>query len=92
MSEKLVYLEQLETQIAEAKEILTRLQAAADAERQRLQHEEIEHLEQHLAQAEVNFQDVKAAGEEAWLELKHQSEHLWENLRKIVQSITSKLG
>ncbi|MEM7772299.1 MAG: hypothetical protein AAGA75_21240 [Cyanobacteria bacterium P01_E01_bin.6] len=80
MSEKLSYVQQLETRIAETKATLEQLKSEKENVMLTAQHEEIENLEKYLDQAHVNVRDLSAAAEDAWHELKESMDQLMENI------------
>ncbi|MDJ0706003.1 MAG: hypothetical protein QNJ46_22260 [Leptolyngbyaceae cyanobacterium MO_188.B28] len=53
MSEKLEYLQKLELKITEAQAVLAKLKAERIQVLEKVQHDEIERLEQHLSAAHV---------------------------------------
>lgn len=80
MSERLDYVRQLETQIETAKSSLQKLKTERDEVMLAAQHEEIEHLENYLDQANVSLKDISAAAEEAWHELRESLDHLMKDI------------
>ena len=80
MSERLDYVQQLETQITSTKATLEKLKAEQAEALLAAQHEEIENLEKYLDQAHVSLKDLSAAAEDAWHELKEAVEHLMGNI------------
>ncbi|MEO0984516.1 MAG: hypothetical protein AAFY20_03100 [Cyanobacteria bacterium J06639_14] len=81
MSTKLDYVQQLEAQIATTKSTLEKLKAEREEALLSVQHEEIEHLEKYLDQADVSLKDVSAAADDAWQELKESLEYLMSDIR-----------
>ncbi len=86
MSEKLEYLKKLELQVEEAQAVLDRLKAEREQARQAAQHEEIERLEEHLADARVRLTDLSKLTEEAWQDFKTIVEEV---LHKLQESLSS---
>lgn len=91
MKERNTQLEKLEQRVSEARNVLDRVEAAAESERERLQHEEIEHLENHLKDAELHLRDIESFGDECWDELKHRAEDLWHKMGAAISGILEKL-
>lgn len=69
MSDKLAYIQQIETQISDVKATLEQLKTDRDRILEQAQHEEIEQLEQHLADAQLRLTDIANAADEAWHEI-----------------------
>ena len=90
MNEKLQYLKRLEVQIQEAEAILTKLKANRTQVKQELQHEEIDRLEEHLANAQIQMKDLTEVTEEAWYDLKDMVEELLSNLSNSVKKLVKK--
>ncbi|MEM9907032.1 MAG: hypothetical protein AAF921_18615 [Cyanobacteria bacterium P01_D01_bin.44] len=70
MSERLDYVQQLETHIATTRTKLEKLKTERDEAMLAVQHEEIENLEKYLEQADVNLKGISATAEDAWHEFK----------------------
>ncbi|MEO0802775.1 MAG: hypothetical protein AAFY57_10930 [Cyanobacteria bacterium J06642_2] len=85
MSEKQTYLNKLNVQIQEAQGVLDKLKAERDELREQAQHEEIEHLEQHLADARIKFKDLADIAEDSWLDLQESLDKLLIDLRESIQ-------
>lgn len=90
MNEKLQYLKRLELQIKEAQAVLTKLKTERNQVEQELQHEEIERLEEHLANAQIKMQDLVEVTEEAWYDLKKVVDKLLCNLSDSVNKFLKK--
>ena len=90
MSERLEYVQQLETQIAAAKSQLESLKAEKRDALVAVQHEEVEHLEKYLDQAHVSLSGLNSASEDAWHSLKADIDKLLSNLRAIVDKLSVK--
>ena len=80
MSERLQYIEQLESQIATTKTTLEALKAEREKALVEVQHEEIENLEKYLDEANVNLQSLSESAEDAWHELKVVIEQLMNDM------------
>ncbi|MEO0532252.1 MAG: hypothetical protein AAF215_00065 [Cyanobacteria bacterium P01_A01_bin.123] len=80
MSERLDYVQQLETQIATTKTSLAKLKAERKEIMLAIQHEEIENLEKYLEQADVNLKGLSVAAEDAWHELREAIDQLMGNI------------
>jgi hypothetical protein len=74
---------ELEAKIAEAEVHLKELKEQRELERERLQHAEIERLEEHLSDARVRLSDLKPAAAEAWSDLRKLIEALLADLRRV---------
>ncbi|MGF1541617.1 MAG: hypothetical protein ACFCU5_14405 [Pleurocapsa sp.] len=90
MNEKLQYLKKLEAQIQEAQAVLIELKADRTKVKQELQHEEIDRLEEHLANAQIQMKDLTEVTEEAWYDLKDLVEELLSNLSNSVKKLVKK--
>lgn len=90
MSERLDYVQQLETQIAAAKGHLETLQSEQKEARAEAQHEEVANLEKYLDEANVNLNDLKAASEDAWQSLKTDMDRLLKSIRETVSKLLIK--
>ena len=80
MSERLDYVQQLETQITATKAALEKLKAERKDALVAAQHEEIENLEKYLDEAHISLKGLSEAAEDAWHELKDALEHLMGNM------------
>ncbi|MEC9407557.1 MAG: hypothetical protein ABF271_08870 [Abyssibacter sp.] len=80
--DKTSYLRDLEVRIDDARETLDRLRAEYAEARHQSQHAEIERLEMHLASTEHKMADLRAAGAEAWQEIRVAIDALWEELAR----------
>ena len=87
MSEKLEYLKKLELQIQEAEEVLIQRKAKREKFRQQLQHEEIDRLEEHLANAKIRLKDLSTLAEESWQDFKQIIEDTLESLRESLKKL-----
>lgn len=81
MSERLAYVQQLETQIAAAKSKLDQLKAEQEEVLIAAQREEIQNLEKYFDEANINLKGLSESGEEAWHSLKEDAERLLENIK-----------
>ncbi|MGD1927537.1 MAG: hypothetical protein ACFB12_01405 [Leptolyngbyaceae cyanobacterium] len=81
MSDKLDYVQQLETQITTTKATLEKLKGERDQTMIAVQHEEVENLEKYLDEAQINLQNLSGTAEDAWHELKEALEGLMGNIR-----------
>lgn len=88
MNEQLDYIQQLEQQIAEAQTSLDGLKTRRDRIVEQAQHEEIERLERHLADARVKSQDLSHAAAEAWQDLKASIDELMQQLQDGLQKLS----
>ena len=87
MSERLQYIEQLESQIATTKTTLEALKAEREKALVEVQHEEIENLEKYLDEANVNLQSLSESAEDAWHELKVVIEQLMNDMSNSLQRL-----
>ena len=90
MNEKLAYIEKLEAKIQEAKATLNRLKVEKEQAIQQAQHEEIEHLEEHLDRAQLKLKDIQEAAEEAWKEIKKETDELFHKISEILTKLRNK--
>lgn len=90
MSQRKEYIEKLEAQIQDAQTALDRLKAERDEAVQDLQHQEIDRLEHHLANARVNLTAISEAAEEAWTDLKDVIDKLLRELRDSLNTLLKK--
>ena len=74
---------ELEARIAEAEEVLTDLKARRERERIRLQHAEIDRIEEHLEGARLQVKDLKPAADAAWHEVRQGLDRLLAGLRRL---------
>ncbi|WP_348674764.1 hypothetical protein [uncultured Abyssibacter sp.] len=74
------YIQELETRIDRAKQVLTDLKAERRAALEQLQHAEVDRLEEHLASTEHKLSDLREASAEAWEEIKDAIEKAWGEL------------
>lgn len=75
----------VEERIAEAERVLRELKDAREEERQRMQHAEIERLEEHLDEARIRLSDVRSAADAAWGELRERIERVIAELRRLLE-------
>ncbi len=78
---KEVQLEQLEAKIQELEQALTELKAQASDAREMLQHDSIDHLEQHLQEARLDFHNLADVAVEAWDQFEDAAEALWHRIQ-----------
>lgn len=90
MSDKLAYIQRVETQISEVKATLNQLKADRDRILKQAQHEEIEQLEQHLDDAQLRLTDIANAADEAWHEITHAIDEAIKNLQARVQQLLNR--
>ena len=74
---------ELEAKISEAESHLKELKEQRAQERQRLQHAEIDRLEEHLGQARVGLVDLKPAADAALADLRKLVESVLNELRRL---------
>ncbi len=87
MSERLAYVQQLETQIAEAKSKLDRLTAEQKEVLIAAQREEVQNLEKYFDEANINLKGLSESGEEAWHALKEDAERLLANIKSALKRL-----
>lgn len=87
MSERLAYVQQLETQIAEAKSKLDRLTAEQKEVLIAAQREEVQNLEKYFDEANINLKGISESGEEAWHALKEDAERLLANIKSALKRL-----
>jgi hypothetical protein len=87
MNPKLEYLQQLELEMAEAHQSLEILKERYRAARESAQHEEVDRLEEHLANTRIRLQDLSQATEEGWQDLKTILEEALRTLRDQIQKL-----
>ena len=75
------HIDELRSRVARARHLLEHFEQELDDALHQLQHEEIDHLEDHLASTEHKFDDLQSGLHEAWHELGEQVGHLRHNLR-----------
>lgn len=90
MSDKLAYIQQIETQISEVQATLEQLKLDRDRILEQAQHEEIEQLEQHLADAQLKLTDIAEAADEAWQEITHAIEEAIKGLQTRVHHLLNR--
>ncbi|MEL6780458.1 MAG: hypothetical protein AAFO06_24780 [Cyanobacteria bacterium J06597_16] len=90
MSERLEYVQQLETKISDAQAHLARLKAEQKEALVAVQHEEIENLEKYLDEANVSLKGLSGASEDAWHSLKEDVERLLTSIRETVEKLLKK--
>lgn len=74
-------LAQLEAKIGELEQALAVQKAQADQARETLQHDSIDHLEQHLEEARLDFHKLADVAEEAWDQFEDAAEALWHRIQ-----------
>ncbi|CAM2005731.1 hypothetical protein [Acanthopleuribacter pedis] len=79
---KEVQLEKLEAKIQEMEQKLTQNKAQAALARETLQHDSIDHLEQHLSAARLDFAKLADVAEEAWDQFEDAAEALWHRIQE----------
>lgn len=82
MNDKLAYLQHIEKEISEAETALEALKTDYKEAREAAQHEEIEKLEEYLQSARIRTQDLAAATDESWQDLKMLIEEAFHQLRE----------
>lgn len=87
MSDKLAYIHQIETQISDIKATLAQLKTDRDRILEQAQHEEIEQLEQHLADAQLKLSDIASAADEAWQEITQAIDEAIKGLKTRVHNL-----
>lgn len=80
MSDRLAYVEQLESQINTATLALEKLKSEKEKALVDVQHEEIENLEQYLAEAHVRLHSLSIAAEDAWHDLRDVIDRLMHDM------------
>ncbi|MEM6449441.1 MAG: hypothetical protein AAF703_03905 [Cyanobacteria bacterium P01_D01_bin.105] len=90
MSERLEYVQKLETQIAAAKSHLDTLKADKKEALVAIQHEEVANLEKYLDQANVSLSGLNMASEDAWHALKEDIDRVLTSLRETVDKLLGK--
>lgn len=90
MSDKLAYIQQIETQISEVKATLEDLKADRDRILEQAQHEGSEQLEQHLDDAQLKLTDIANAADEAWHEIKQAIDDAIKGLQIRVQKLLNR--
>lgn len=90
MSDKLAYIQQIETQISDVKATLEQLKTDRDRILEQAQHEEIEQLEQHLADAQLRLTDIANAADEAWREITLAIDEAIKGLQAKVQNLLNR--
>ncbi|CAM2063721.1 hypothetical protein SCOR_00060 [Sulfidibacter corallicola] len=73
------HLRELEQKVGEGRKLLENVNGD-ERKRETLQHEAISHLEDYLAEAEVNLVEFRQVADEAWHEVVDGVRHLWERL------------
>ncbi len=76
MTEKVRYQAKLEENIDQLKQLLEKLNKEAEAKREDQQHQEINHLEEHIKEAEITHSDIAKIGDELWHDIKEGVEDL----------------
>ncbi|MEO0516641.1 MAG: hypothetical protein AAF171_05020 [Cyanobacteria bacterium P01_A01_bin.116] len=87
MSERLAYVQQLETQITAAKSKLDQLKAEQKEVLIAAQQEEVQNLEKYFDEANINLKGISESGEEAWQSLKEDAERLLENIKSALKRL-----
>lgn len=90
MSDKLAYIQRIETQISDVKATLEQLKTDRDRILEQAQHEEIEQLEQHLADAQLKLTDIANAADEAWQEITQAIDEAIKGLQTRVQNLLNR--
>ncbi|ABW30264.1 MULTISPECIES: hypothetical protein [Acaryochloris] len=90
MSDKLAYIQRIETQISDVKATLAQLKSDRDRILEQAQHEEIEQLEQHLADAQLKLTDIANAADEAWQEITQAIDEAIKGLQTRVQNLLNR--
>ena len=90
MSERLEYVQQLETKITDAQAHLDKLKAEQKEVLVTAQHEEIENLEKYLDEANVSLEGLSSASEDAWHSLKEDVDRLLTSIRETFEKLLKK--